>query len=73
MLQILILLNFNSCVNFINKQLNYDVKKTYLESKLKIKLNGKNLYETDSVKYLGIQLDKNLTWKQEVAIKLRGH
>ena len=44
-----------------------------LDSDLKIKLNGKRLYETDSVKYLGIQIDKGLTWKQHinhVALKL---
>ena len=33
---------------------------------LKIKLNGKKLYETDSVKYLGIYIDKRLTWKQQI-------
>ena len=32
----------------------------------KIKLNGKRLYETDSVKYLGIQIHKRLTWKQYI-------
>ena len=32
----------------------------------KIKLNGKRLYETDSVKYLGIQIDKRLTWKRKM-------
>ena len=40
---------------------------------MKIKLNGKRLYETDSVKYLGIQIDKKLTWIQQiyrVALKL---
>ena len=40
---------------------------------LKIKLNGKRLYETDSVKYLGIQIDKRIIWKQQVnhvALKL---
>ena len=34
---------------------------------------GKRLCETDSVKYLGIQIDKSITWKQQishVAIKL---
>ena len=40
---------------------------------LKVTINGKRLYETDSVKYLGIQIDQTLTWKQQinhVALKL---
>ena len=40
---------------------------------LKIKLTGKRLYEKGTVNYLGIQIDKSLTWKQQinhVAIKL---
>ena len=83
------LLNVNSCVKSINKQVNYDLKnlsnwlnankislnvgktelvlftssKKQLDCDLKIKLNGKRLYETDSVKYLGIQIDKRLTWR----------
>ena len=47
--------------------------KKQLDCDLKIKLNGKRLNETDSVKYLGIQIDKRLTWKQHinhVALKL---
>ena len=47
--------------------------KKQLDCDLKIKLNRKRLYETDSVKYLGIQIDKRLTWKQQinhVALKL---
>ena len=39
------------------KQLDYD---------LKMKLNWKRLYETGSTKYLGIQIDKILTWKQQI-------
>ena len=31
--------------------------KKQLDCDLKIKLNGKRLYETDSVKYLGIQIE----------------
>ena len=93
------LLNFNSLVKSINKQVNYDVKnssnwlktnkillnvgktelvlftssKKQLDCDLKIKLNGKRLYEVGSVKYLRIQIDKRLTWKQHVnhlALKL---
>ena len=93
------LLNFNSCVKSINKQVNYDLKnlsnwlkankislivgktelvlftssKKQVDCDLKIKLNGKRLYETDSVKYLGIQIDQRLTGKQQinhVALKL---
>ena len=40
--------------------------KKQLDCDLKIKLNGKRLYETDSVRYLGIQIDKRLTWKQQI-------
>ena len=29
-------------------------------------LNGKILYESDSVKYFEIQIDKNLTWKRQI-------
>ena len=40
---------------------------------LKLKLNGKRLYPTDSVKYLGIIIDKTLNWHHQinnVAVKL---
>ena len=37
--------------------------KKQLDCNLKIKLNRKRLYETDSIRYLGIQIDKRLTWK----------
>ena len=40
--------------------------KEELNYHLKIKLNGKRLYEINSVKYLGIQIDKRLTWKQQI-------
>ena len=41
--------------------------KKQLDCDLKIRLNGKRLFETDSVKYLGIQIDKILTWKQQIS------
>ena len=37
-----------------------------LDSGLKIKINGKRLYETVSVKNLETQIDKRLTWKQAI-------
>ena len=71
-------LNVNSCVNFINKQVKYDLKnlanwlsygktelvpftssKKKLDFDLKIKLNGERLYEIESFRYLGNQIDKN--------------
>ena len=37
-----------------------------LGSPIKIKLNRKWLYPSKSVKYLGIKLDENLNWKQQI-------
>ena len=44
----------------------YNSSKKQLDCDLKIKLNGKTLYQTDSVRYLGIQIDKRLVWKQQI-------
>ena len=47
--------------------------KKQLDCDLKIKLNEKRLYQIDLVRYLGIQIDKRLAWKQQinhVALKL---
>ena len=44
-----------------------------MDFKLKIKLNGKRLYETNSVKYFGIRIDNKLNWKthiNDIALKL---
>ena len=43
------------------------------DAPLKLKHNGKRFYPTKSVKYLGINIDENLNWKQQIsdtAIKL---
>ena len=40
--------------------------KKQLEFGLKLKLNGKRLYPTDSVKYLGVKIDEHLTWKPHI-------
>ena len=37
-----------------------------LEGDLKIKLSGKRLYPTESVKYLGVKIDTNLSWQYHV-------
>ena len=48
-------------------------KQKELEGDLKIKLYGKRLYLTDSVKYLAVKIDTNLTWQHhanDLSIKL---
>ena len=43
------------------------------EGELKIKLFGKRLYLTESVKWLGVKIDTNLTWQyhaNHLSIKL---
>ena len=41
-------------------------KQKKLEGDLKIKLCGKRLYATESIKYLGVKIDTNLTWQHHV-------
>ena len=41
-------------------------KQKKLEGDLKIKLCGKRLYPTESVKYVGVKIDANLTWKHNI-------
>ena len=41
-------------------------KQKKFEGDLKIKLSGKRLYPTESVKYLGVKIDTNLCWKYHV-------
>ena len=41
-------------------------KQKKFEGDLKIKLCGKRLYPTESVKYLGVTIDANLSWQYYV-------
>ena len=48
-------------------------KQKKFKSDLKIKLFGKRLYPTESVKYLGVKIDTNLSWQHhvnDISIKL---
>ena len=62
------------CLNFSKTEvvLFKSVRKQ-TEATLKLKLNGKRLYTTNSVKYLGIKIDRNLNWHEQInnaAVKL---
>ena len=41
-------------------------KEKKFEGDLKIKLSGKRLYPTKSVKYLSVKIDTNLNWEYHV-------
>ena len=42
-------------------------QKKQTDCELHVKLNGKRLYSTDSVKYLEIIIDKNLNWHHQIS------
>ena len=44
----------------------YKSKQKKFEDDLKIKLCGKRLYPTDSVKYLGVKINTSLSWQYHV-------
>ena len=43
-------------------------KQKKFEGDLKIKLCGKRLYPTESVKYLGVKIDTNFSWQYQLMI-----
>ena len=67
--------NLNNWLNANKICLNVDKTEVVLLKSLKkqtdsdfhVKLNGKRLYPTDSVKYLGIVIDKNLNWHHQIS------
>ena len=44
----------------------FNSKQKKFEGDLKIKLCGKRLYPTESVKYLGVKINTNISWKYHV-------
>ena len=44
----------------------FKFKQKKLECDLKIKLSGKRLYPTESVKYLEVKIDTNISWQYHV-------
>ena len=69
--------NLKHLANWLNgNNISLNVKKTEMvlfkskqkkiEGDLKIKLCGKRLYPTESVKYLGVKIDTNLSWQYHV-------
>ena len=51
---------------FQKQKLLFSSLKGNLDFSMTIKLNGKILYPTDSVKYLGVKIDSKLNWKSRV-------
>ena len=61
-------LNANEiCLNIINFFFSFESTRKLADVPLKLKLNGTRLYPTNSVKYLGIKIDENLNWKQQIS------
>ena len=50
----------------INELVIVKQKRKILDHEKKIELNGKRLYPTPSVKYLGVQIDENLNWNHHI-------
>ena len=41
-------------------------KRKKFNNTVKIKLTGKRLYPTESVKYLGVEINQHLTWQHHI-------
>ena len=41
-------------------------KRKKFNNTVKIKLTGKRLYPTESVRYLGVEIDQHLTWQHHI-------
>ena len=66
-------LNANKILNVEKTELVIFKQRKKLGTKIKIKLNRKRLYPSQSVRYLGIKTDQNLNWKdhiKDIVVKL---
>ena len=54
-------------LTFIHKRIKVKGQNTKLNNSFKIKLDGKRLFRTTSVKYLGVLLDEHLTWSPQIS------
>ena len=54
-------------LTFIHKRIKVKGQNTKLNNSFKIKLDGKRLFPTTSVKYLGVLLDEHLTWSPQIS------
>ena len=63
-------LNTNKISLNVNKNWTelFKSKQKKFEGDLKIKLCGKRLYPTESVKYLGVKIDTNFSWQYQLMI-----
>ena len=70
-------LDMKNLIDWLNaNKISFNVKKTELvifkhkaqklECPIRIKLSRKRLYPSNSVKYLGVKIDENLTWKDHI-------
>ena len=61
------------CLNVSKTEVVIQIVRKLTDVSLKLKLNGKRLYLTNLLKYLGTSIDENLNWKYQIcdiAIKL---
>ena len=67
-------LNPNKILNVEKTELViFEHQRKKFDTEIKIKLNAKRLYRSQSVRYLGIKIDQNLNWKDhinDIAVKL---
>ena len=45
----------------------FNAKNKKVKEPLKLKINGENIKQVNSTKFLGIIIDSKLTWKQHIA------